>query len=113
MPVPSSPRPLPRRSVMAEPTPGPYQVERLYSNGCEVCPRVVAGKTIIAEAWGAPYIGFENTLSNARLLAASWNLLKACERFVADWSDDRVYQSIPHTTIEQARAAIAEATAEE
>ncbi len=46
-------------------------------------------------------------IRHLRILNA--DLLAACERFLSDWSDDRVYQCIPHTTADQARAAIAKA----
>jgi hypothetical protein len=62
--------------------PEPWRVERVYSNGCEVCPRIMAGREIVAEVCGAPHIGFVDTLPRAHLMAATQELFEACQRFL-------------------------------
>lgn len=67
-------------------TPGPWKVERRFSNGCEIVPRITCqrdddrGCGWIADAIGAPYLGHESTLPNARLIAAAPNLLAEVRR---------------------------------
>jgi len=69
-------------------TPGPWAVERRWSNGCEIVPRIVCkpdddrGCGWIADIIGAPYLGHESTLPNARLIAAAPELLEACKAAV-------------------------------
>lgn len=57
-------------------TKGPVKMLRQYSNECEVCPIVVdqEGK-IIATTHGAPYLGFDETIPNADLIAEAFNVL--------------------------------------
>lgn len=66
---------------MAEHTPGPWQIERRCSNGCERGPLVMAEKRLVAEVAGAPYLqedGGATTYANARLIAAAPAFLNAC-----------------------------------
>lgn len=72
---------------MSEPTytPGPWVIERRWSNGCEICPYIVApDHEWIAEVTGAPHLGFATTLPNARLLAAAPKLFQALTSLLAD-----------------------------
>lgn len=90
-----------------------WRVRRVYSNGCEVCPRVVAGDKVIAEVWGAPYIGFTDTLAKAYLIAAAPELLEACRMFVA-WDENEHSTEAEASALRRVTAAaIAKATAEE
>lgn len=71
---------------MAKHSPGPWSVERRYSNGCEIIPRIHCEKSKdrecgwIADVIGAPYLGYESTLHNARLIAAAPELLERLEK---------------------------------
>jgi hypothetical protein len=51
----------------------------MHSNGCEVCPRILADGRWVADVTGAPYLGFSDTLPNARLIAAAPELMAALE----------------------------------
>lgn len=79
---------------MSKPTPGPYHVRRVWSNGCEVCPEIWAGDEWVATVVGAPYLGHERTLPTAELLAAAPELLEALETMRKwaipgmNWTDD-------------------------
>lgn len=74
-------------------TPGPWHVERRWSNGCEIVPRITCAKDDdrgcgwIADCIGAPYIGHESTLPNAYLIAAAPDLLAACEAALKDFDE--------------------------
>jgi hypothetical protein len=97
--------------------PEPWRVERIYSNDCEVCPRIMEGRKIVAEVHGAPYLGFTETLPRAYLLAAAPELLDTLDLLLCLISvngPDVGIISDPHTirTIHKARAAIAKATKE-
>lgn len=59
---------------MSEHTAGKLRFERQYSNGCEIGPYLYADDQWIAYMAGAPYLGFEETVPNARRLVACWNL---------------------------------------
>src|SRR5579864_2291819 len=70
-------------------TPGPWQVKRQFSNGCETCPAIVSadGKWV-AEVVGAPHVvGPEPTMSNANLIAAAPELLAAAKEQLA-WYEE-------------------------
>lgn len=57
-------------------TPGPWEVKRRWSNGCEIAPRITCapdadrGCGWIADMVGAPYLGHKTTLPNANFVAA-------------------------------------------
>lgn len=101
--------------------PGPYEVRRRWSNGCEVCPEIWAGDEWVATVVGAPHLGFERTLPTAGLLAAAPDLLDALERIAAHAdpdspeenyrADDR--EGCLDTVFAIARRAIAKATGKE
>lgn len=81
---------------MAGYTKGPWKVERRWSNGCEIVPRITCDSDSdreygwIADVIGAPYLGHESTLPNAYLIAAAPDLLEACKRALKVWwPDDR------------------------
>ena len=68
-------------------TPGPWTIQKYYSNGCEAGPWIMAGpdsdgqRRIVASVGGAPYIDADRgatTYANARLIAAAPDLLVAC-----------------------------------
>lgn len=96
-------------------TPGPWKVERQWSNGCENCPRIYsADDTWVAEAVGAPYVvGPEPTMSNATLIAAAPDLLAACQEAL-DILDSAEVESLRlrgvKPTVKRMRAVIATAT---
>ena len=60
-------------------TPAPWRSERRYSNGCEIVPRIHCAPTKerecgwIADLVGAPYLGYESTLTNAEFIALARN----------------------------------------
>lgn len=66
-------------------TPGPWHVQRRFSNECEIVPRIICAADAdracgwIANLIGAPYLGHESTLPNARLIAAAPDLLEALQ----------------------------------
>ena len=100
-------------------TPGPWEVERRYSNGCEIIPRIHCEKSKdrecgwIADVIGAPYLGYESTLHNARLIAAAPELLEALNRLLPMAEDDvSQYGGDPDKDDDVifARSAIAKAT---
>jgi hypothetical protein len=73
-------------------TPGPWHIQKRYSNGCEVGPWVMDERKpsgirhIIAEVAGAPYLcddRGENTYANARLIAAAPELAAVAKRYEA------------------------------
>jgi hypothetical protein len=97
---------------MAEHTPGPWLIEKNYSNGCEIGPWIMTGRrpsgerNIIANIAGAPYLEADkgaNTYANARLVTAAPDLLEALQEVVA--ISDR-----KHNAWDKAHAAIAKAT---
>lgn len=49
------------------------RVERRWSNGCEICPRLFEGDTWIAEVVGAPHLGFDS-VQKAEEIALRVNL---------------------------------------
>ena len=67
-------------------TRGPWKVERRWSNECEIVPRITCERDAdrgcgwIADAIGAPYLGHQSTLPNARLIAAAPDLLAEVRR---------------------------------
>ena len=71
-------------------TPGPWTVERRWSNGCEIIPRIRCapdedrGCGWIADVIGAPYLDHKSTLPNARLIAAAPDLLEALQQCLTD-----------------------------
>lgn len=76
----------------AKHTPGPWGIEKNYSNGCEIGPWIMTERsptgtrTIVANLGGAPYLeddGGANIYANARLIAAAPSLLEACRAFSA------------------------------
>jgi hypothetical protein len=95
----------------------PWRVVRIYSNGCEVCPRIMAGQKVIAEVHGAPHLGFTDTLPNAYRMAASLELLVALESLLR-WAETsqaaKTEGKAEHDDVVKgrARAAIAKATKE-
>lgn len=60
-------------------TDGPWEVERRWSNGCEIIPRITCkpnkerGCGRIADLTGAPYLGHTSTLPNAEFIARARN----------------------------------------
>lgn len=66
-------------------TPGPWTVQRRWSNECEIIPRITCapdadrGCGWIADLIGAPYLDHKSTLPNAYLIAAAPDLLAALE----------------------------------
>ncbi len=108
-------------------TPGPWKVERRWSNECEIVPRITCAPDAdrqcgwIADVIGAPYLGHESTLPNARLIAAAPDLLAALESLLEAnvYADGEGMCYINETDTEEgmaavklARAAIARATGE-
>jgi hypothetical protein len=92
--------------------PEPWRVERVYSNGCEVCPRIMAGREIVAEVCGEPHIGFVDTLPRAHLIAATQELFEACRMFIA-WDENAHSTEADASAVRRAMAvAIAKATQE-
>ncbi|HEX3125605.1 MAG TPA: hypothetical protein VHQ21_20055, partial [Rhodanobacteraceae bacterium] len=65
-------------------TPGPWEVVKNFSNGCESCPTVNSGVKIIADCHGAPYLGFTQTNPNARLIAAAPRMAAMLESLLTD-----------------------------
>lgn len=73
----SDPLAAARRTIenAAKATPGEWKVERRWSNGCEIVPRITCnpdddrGCGWIADMVGAPYLGHESTLPNADFVA--------------------------------------------
>jgi hypothetical protein len=67
---------------MAKFTPGPWEAVRMYSNGCEVCPRILAPRgdsregRWVATVVGAPSLEFEETWPNAVLIAAAPDMVE-------------------------------------
>ena len=83
-------------------TPGPWEVERRWSNGCEICPIIASKSKWIADVVGAPHLGFSDTIDNARLIAAAPDLVEACEAIIARGADD-------YSGMKAVRAAVAKA----
>lgn len=75
---------------MAGHTPGPWKVERRWSNECEIVPRITCAKDDdrgcgwIADIIGAPYLGHESTLPNAYLIAAAPDMLAQLQSNIED-----------------------------
>jgi hypothetical protein len=95
----------------------PWRVVRIYSNGCEVCPRIMAGQKVIAEVYGAPYLGFTDTLPNAYRMAASLELAEAldallCRIAVNGHDVGIISDGYTIRAINKALAVIAKATGE-
>lgn len=66
------------QELLAKATPGPWEVRRQWSNGCERGPLIYGLKKWVAEVVGAPYIvGSEPTMSNAALITEAVNALTA------------------------------------
>jgi hypothetical protein len=63
-------------------TPGPWMWRRKYSNGCEVCPDIYSESEWVASTTGAPHIFGERAVANAKLIAASPDLLKELRKAV-------------------------------
>lgn len=63
------------RRLHAAASPGPWHAEPRYSNGCEVCPRIVGQDRWIADVIGAPYLGHKDTHPNAAYIVAACNAL--------------------------------------
>lgn len=84
-------------------TPGPWEVLRRFSNGCEIVPRITCaadsdrGCGWIADLVGAPYLGHESTLPNAHLIAAAPELLAACEEAFKELNEIRARDGVPRT----------------
>lgn len=89
-------------------TPGPWKVERRYSNGCEIVPRIVCepdsdrGCGWIADIIGAPYLGHQSTLPNARLIAAAPDLLEACKAYAHGKVEPREAERMMMAAIQKA-----------
>lgn len=106
-------------------TPGPWNVEKRWSNGCEVGPWIMTDREpngtrhIIAEIGGAPYIegdGGKRVYADARLIAAAPALLEACQAvanrldYLSElWGQEGVTRSL----MDQVRSALALATKED
>lgn len=60
-------------------SPAPWTVERRYSNGCEIVPRIHCPRDEsrecgwVADLVGAPYLGHESSLENAEAIAMMRN----------------------------------------
>ena len=97
-------------------TPGPWFVERRWSNGGEIIPRITCasdddrGCGWIADLIGAPYLGHKSTLPNARLIAAAPDLLSALEQALQWIEVDESTHGRTFGAGNVAREAIAKAT---
>ena len=101
-------------------TPESWNVEKLYSYGCEVGPYIMAERTpdgkrrIIAKVAGSPYLeddGGKNIYAIAYLMAASPALLAAWVAFLAsaDAPPEQFDPAAQMAAIAAGRAAVAEA----
>lgn len=98
--------------------PEPWRVKRVHSNGHEMCPRILAGRDVVAQVWGPMYLGFAEALSRAYLLAAAPELLETCRECLVALNDYRNWRGTKEPEIEdsalirQLEAVIAKATQE-
>ena len=89
-------------------TPGPWNVERRWSNDCEIVPRITCkpdddrGCGWVADCIGAPYLGHKTTLPNAHGIAFLRNnaaaLVEECRRYREALEHIRDHHESPYSS---------------